>query len=413
MASVLCFASAKGGSGKTVISASLALFLGELGKRVLLIDTDAATNGMTLFYLTKVVEAKRGSSKNPYAKAGGIFDTGGGFLTVGVARNVDLIPASFVMGQTEDTSIEDFRTRLAAAINSYAETYDYIICDAQAGADRFAFIAVERADVVVVVSEYDPVSAEGVDRLRRVFGNLLEFGKTWILFNKVLPEFATELGDFLGVARYLSPVPWDADVLRAFTRRQLAIDLERGNSYTLAIVGVARSLFIELEGDIDQWRQSRQTMLRRPLDKQIDLLVAELEAIEETQADLTSMLRRDRVSFTLAAAAAGSVIAIGGTATLIALSRSSGQIQTFFVTTALLGALLALSMLLLPFISTWTLKRSEERRIQSEAELRELEKRAAEVKAELGKYQTLANADFDLLVKSRAAKSPTNPQEPG
>src|SRR5205085_449688 len=150
-----------------------------------------------------------------------------------------LLPASYVMTQTESVGIEDFRDRLRAVKASIARNYDYVVCDAQAGSDLFALVAIEAADTVVIVSEYDPVSAEGIERLRRMFGNLPAIANSWVLFNKVLPEFATELGDFLSVARYLPPVPWDASVIRAFTRRQLALDLERGNAYTVSILGVA------------------------------------------------------------------------------------------------------------------------------------------------------------------------------
>ena len=54
-AKVLCFASAKGGSGKTVITATIGAFLSALGKRVLLVDADAATNGLTLLYIKEVL----------------------------------------------------------------------------------------------------------------------------------------------------------------------------------------------------------------------------------------------------------------------------------------------------------------------------------------------------------------------
>jgi cellulose biosynthesis protein BcsQ len=397
---VLCFASAKGGSGKTVISASLSLFLGSLGKRVLLLDTDAATNGLTLFYLTRVIEAKRETAKMRPARAYGVFDIGGDFRTVPITENVDLIPASFVMGQTEGVSIEDFRTRLDAAIRSHGEAYDYIICDAQAGADLFALVAIEKADVVIVVSEYDPVSAEGVDRLRRHFPQLLEFDRTWILFNKVLPEFATELGEFLGVARYLTPVAWDAEVIRAFIRHQLALDLERGNAYTVSIVAVARTLFIELETEIDQWRTSRQSVLKRPLLEQIKVIETELEATERVIWELTTVRKRDQRYAVMVLGTVGSVLAIGGTAVVIATARASGQqFVTFVLTAALLGGLLALSMLLLPLLSVWISRREDGDRGALEGQLRELERRASELRAEHAKYRTLADADFEAFVR--------------
>src|SRR5262249_11530502 len=57
-AKVFAFASAKGGAGKTVSAVSVAIVLAAIGRRVLLIDTDASTNGLTLLYIEQVVEAK-------------------------------------------------------------------------------------------------------------------------------------------------------------------------------------------------------------------------------------------------------------------------------------------------------------------------------------------------------------------
>ncbi len=55
MAKVICMSSAKGGSGKTVLCATFATALTSLGKRVLIVDSDASTNGLTLMYLKEVM----------------------------------------------------------------------------------------------------------------------------------------------------------------------------------------------------------------------------------------------------------------------------------------------------------------------------------------------------------------------
>ena len=330
---VICFASAKGGSGKTIISAALAKFLAGLGKKVLIVDTDAATNGLSLFYLEELVNARKhlgeedvylfswdnvpgddskrllrslrddldigwvenvkidksGDGKNIrifkgensveimldenkekatlkisdgrihdlkvkiengklnlYDKtfACGIFETQGGKLATPfkIDESTDMIPTTYVIKQTEGVSQDEFKRSISKALSAFQDKYDYIILDAQAGSDIYAKIAIENADKIVVVSEYDPISAEGVDRLRHLFPEALSYDKTWILFNKVLPEFSKSLGDFLSVGRYLSPIPWDAEVVRAFARRRLAIDMDRGNDYALAIMQTAYSL---------------------------------------------------------------------------------------------------------------------------------------------------------------------------
>ncbi|MBF0611027.1 MAG: ParA family protein [Magnetococcales bacterium] len=53
-AQVICFASAKGGAGKTILTASFGSFLADLKKKVLLIDCDWSTHGLTLLYLEPV-----------------------------------------------------------------------------------------------------------------------------------------------------------------------------------------------------------------------------------------------------------------------------------------------------------------------------------------------------------------------
>ncbi len=53
-AKIYCMASAKGGTGKTFLTATFAEFLVALGKKVLIIDADASTNGLTIFYIDEV-----------------------------------------------------------------------------------------------------------------------------------------------------------------------------------------------------------------------------------------------------------------------------------------------------------------------------------------------------------------------
>src|SRR6266849_5465081 len=54
---VICFVSVKGGSGKTVITTSTAYVLTRSGKRVVLIDADFSTRGLSLFVLSSLIDA--------------------------------------------------------------------------------------------------------------------------------------------------------------------------------------------------------------------------------------------------------------------------------------------------------------------------------------------------------------------
>lgn len=292
---VTSFISSKGGSGKTVTSSSLGTFLSALGYKVLLVDTDAATNGMTLLYLEQLLKSR---TPNPLSfNLGvntGLFQASEGIdpTIIDITERLHFVPATFKLMDTEGASQTAFQAALGR-ITRWRGDYDFIFLDAQAGTDAFARASVEVSDQSVIVSEYDPVSAQGIDRLKIIFGDILDPTATWVLFNKVLPEFAEVIGEGLAVARYLPPVPWDADVVRAFAARDLAISMTAPNTYTLAIAQVAYGLFNDNVGDtIENWRGEAFSTLTSPLKQESDkiqLLVSELEAAEDRQSSYTRL----------------------------------------------------------------------------------------------------------------------------
>jgi MinD-like ATPase involved in chromosome partitioning or flagellar assembly len=296
-ATVICMASAKGGSGKTVLTATFSAFLVALGKRVLMIDTDAATNGLTLMFLKEtMVQGEVALSE--HRAAFGIYD---GPLVrdqlelVKLASGVHLLPAAYQFKNTELVGVEEFEGSLKKALEFCREDYDFIFLDAQAGSDSIAHVAMspKHSTQVVIVSEYDPLSAAGVERLKGLFREDLTYGRTWILLNKMLPDFVQSFSDFMEVAKYASPIPWDADVVRAYARRKLALDLERGNEFTLAVVQTLRSILgDEIGEDLDGWLSSRTAVLREPIQTQYQDAERELESLIREQAKIK--LREDK-----------------------------------------------------------------------------------------------------------------------
>lgn len=273
MSRVICMASAKGGSGKTVLTATFASFLSALGKRVLIIDTDASTNGLTLMYLKEVRvngEIVLATGIRPI----GSFETGINTKTPSIVKlqnGVDFIPATYSFKNTETIEIKSFRSGLISVLNIYYDEYDFIFLDAQAGSDLYAHIAMERgiSDEVVIVSEYDPLSAAGIERLKGLFREDLTYERTWVLLNKMLPDFIQSFNDFLEVAKYLSPIPWDSEVVRAYARRKLALDMEYANEFTLAIMQTLKSLLGDsIKKDIENWLQTKEMAIKQPIERQ-------------------------------------------------------------------------------------------------------------------------------------------------
>jgi len=282
-ARIVCLASAKGGAGKTLLTATFGHLLADLGFRVLMVDTDAATNGLSLLYLKNIIDAPRDQGRPR-----GVFeldepDTKPTVTTLG--DNLDLLPATYEFRNTESMPVDRYSASLEAFIRGIRDRYDFVFLDAQAGSDEYAQVSISArlSDQVVIVSEYDPMSAAGVERLKALFGDDLGYFRTWVLLNKMLPDFVKSFSEFLEIARYASPIPWDADVVRAYARRGLALDTERGNEHTLAVIQTMRSLFgATVEERIDAWLSSRAEKIREPIRKQIVDLRKELIALGET-----------------------------------------------------------------------------------------------------------------------------------
>jgi MinD-like ATPase involved in chromosome partitioning or flagellar assembly len=277
-------ASAKGGSGKTILTATFATFLANLGKKVLMIDTDAATNGLTLFYIKEVrlqAEVEAGMNR----RSVGVYEQGSHGLPptkIELGEGLQLIPATFSFQNTEEVDIARYQLSLQHMMHDLRDLYDYIFLDAQAGSDPYAQISMSKgiSDEVVIVSEYDPMSAAGVERLKALFPGELSYVRTWVLLNKMLPDFVKSFSDFMEVAKYLSPIPWDADVVRAYARRRLALNLETGNEYTLAVRQTLATLLGEqLADDMKKWAKEREAALRHPIVEQIRDTEKELEGL--------------------------------------------------------------------------------------------------------------------------------------
>lgn len=404
---VICFASAKGGTGKTITSASLAKFLGALGKNVLLIDMDAATNGLSLFYLEKLVNAKI-DFVNEGISPFGIFEATEVQLPTpfGIYEAVDMIPATYEMEQKQYMQEDNARRLISKILRGFRDEYNFIILDTHAGTNIYTKIAIENADEIVIVSEYDPISAEGVERFKRLFSDVLPPEKTWILFNKILPEFAKSLGEFLDIARYLSPIPWDAEVVRALARRRLAVDMEKGSDYTLAIMQTASTLLgEEIERKINIWKKNKEKLLREPALSELKAIEREMLLIEEARSNTDYNLRKLRtrvrdlyqtVVISIAIITLLSLALLQIEYPYLSLSEIFYQFSERMALPLLMGGLL--SYIWVSYIYEKKL-RKKEKILQGESKILEL--KLENLKERRKKYVTLVESDLEALHKER------------
>jgi cellulose biosynthesis protein BcsQ len=341
-AAVTCFLSSKGGSGKTVTASSLGTFLSSLGFRVLLADTDAATNGMTLLYIESLLTTKKAQDSRNF----GLFEAASGTqpTAIEITKTLHLMPASYVMRDTEKTDPAQFRTALRGMLG-LRDSYDFIFLDAQAGADVFAQVTAAESDQCIMVSEYDPVSVQGIERLKVLFSTVLDGSNSWILFNKILPEFAAAIGDGLSIARYLPPISWDAEVVRAFARRDLAINLDLPNAFTLAISQLAYALFPQqVESAIEKWRGSSLVAASTPVEERLLELFAvrnKMMALERRRASTARIFAAGTIAATSAILLAFLLISSSGQALIGELAATPSITATLLITLTGLAALAA------------------------------------------------------------------------
>lgn len=396
-ATVISMASPKGGSGKTVITATFASFLSSLGKRVLMVDTDAATNGLSLFYIKAVSEEARHVKE----QAGGLFegtDDDHPFHFIEVAPNLCLLPSTFEFQNTEKVDLSVFQSALQSLVLRYREEFDFIFLDAQAGSDAFAQVAIseEVSDQVVIVSEYDPMSAAGVERLKALFPDSLTYRRTWVLLNKMLPEFIKTFSSFMDVMKYLSPLPWNADVVRAYARRALPLDTEVGNEYTLAVVQTLRSLLGEdIRNEMNQWLETQAAMLRDPVKVQLEAAQMELNALQENDRKVHGQWKLGII----AGLATGDLMLITGLVFYLIVSRiTPGPVVAFVFGLVVINVLLFMIRVIDPPFSAFFSSYSSHVRHQ---EMREVEERVTKLK-ELSELSA-----EDIVFRNRQERFPS------
>lgn len=309
MSKVICFSSAKGGSGKTTLTASFGKLLSEFGKSVLMIDFDEATNGLSLLFINEIVRFSDGLNLKS-SDLCGVFPVSNEITSiVPISNELHLAPAAFEFSEYKQEQVRDYKIRINKIIRTFEEKYDFILIDAQAGSDAASLAAVDPnvSDLIVLISEFDPMSAAGIERLKGLEPSSFSFERTYILLNKLLPEFVKSFEDFFSVSHYLPPIPWTADAVRAYSKRGIAIDTEQGNEFTIAILQAMRALPVPIiQNSYEDWVRDRAPMIRQPIDEQYadteELLLSSMKRLKELsiKRERDAKLRSLRISVAIA-----------------------------------------------------------------------------------------------------------------
>jgi chromosome partitioning protein len=161
MARTLAITNQKGGVGKTTTAINLAACLVERGKRVLLVDTDPQANATSGLGFDKA-----SISRSVYEA---IVDGVALHQIVMLTNRVglDLVPAASALAgaEVELVNLERRERRLAEALVTVRDHYDYLLVDCPPSLGLLTVNALVAADGVLVPIQCEYLALEGLSRL--------------------------------------------------------------------------------------------------------------------------------------------------------------------------------------------------------------------------------------------------------
>lgn len=224
MVRVITIASIKGGVGKTTIAENLGIVLGRLRRRVLIVDSDLATSGLTTLL------GLDGKEPNLHGLLAGRGDASKAAYDV---YGIKVLPS----GPSIGGFVRADPTKLANLIDDLKQSYDYIIIDTPPGLSKYSLAPLKLADDVIIVATQDPSSVEAAARLEEV-AQALTLKLYGVVVNRLRkPSFFRKLKLLTPAqiqsrlkAKIIATIPEDAAVAEAATlRRPIVIHKPKGD----------------------------------------------------------------------------------------------------------------------------------------------------------------------------------------
>ncbi|MBQ4611991.1 MAG: ParA family protein [Clostridia bacterium] len=161
MAKIMAVVTQKGGVGKTTTAVNIASVMGEMGKKVLLVDVDPqgnATSGVGI--------DKRKVKISAYDLLCGSENAAQAAVQTAFA-GLSVVPSSMALAGVEIEMVEipHRESRLKAALAPYREQYDFIIIDCPPALGLVTLNALVAADTVLLPVQPEFYALEGLSQL--------------------------------------------------------------------------------------------------------------------------------------------------------------------------------------------------------------------------------------------------------
>lgn len=284
---VISVGSGKGGVGKTTVAYSFASLFSHANKKILLIDFDLFTQGLSHFFenliddnqdvpgileaYTQGVTAK--NIGNQVLDAGK-FDVM--FVSRDFMNNLDDI------GEEEIKNIGEFLNNFIQIIKDKT-LYDYVIIDNHAGACKTLEYALKASDDFLIISEANQISKNVTLDFHEYFKELMPRNNTYVIVNKVLTSEVDEYTKMVEVLDYINtlpPLPLDNEVMRAFILKNPIIDFHDPSPFLFAIFNISQRMFPH-EDTIDILEKKIAKNILTPVSKQTYDVSTTIEEIDK------------------------------------------------------------------------------------------------------------------------------------
>lgn len=198
---ILCFTNQKGGTSKTVTSYNVANFLSEMGKRVLLIDTDGQAS------LTTLVTKAQGIKAQMLSEC--IFSKD---LKLGIQKIGNL---AFI-GTNEQIKVQPINyNTFKSLLQPIREYFDYIVIDTPPELGQITISVLTACDGVFITTTADRFAIEGIIKVANTVKSFTKAPKMGIVFTqyegyttiaKELYKMGENIGKQLGIATIQPPI---------------------------------------------------------------------------------------------------------------------------------------------------------------------------------------------------------------
>ncbi len=246
---VISFLSGKGGTGKTSIVSNLGIQLALKGNKVLLIDMDFFTRGLT-FYVTKgqtsfessVMDILRGKKGEPIKIKENLY------LLPSVAQSLDLSTSTQI-----ENIFKSQKKRFSEEILRLKTEFDFILLDQRSGIDPLTISSALYSDKYIIVTEEDRTSQRASYLLMKALaehalsleeirgGKFLGF-----IINMYTTAFGKDLIRFLETSVFegkcLAAIPHFATVRKTFVRDEFMIEKYPRHGFSLEISALLDAL---------------------------------------------------------------------------------------------------------------------------------------------------------------------------